>query len=93
MVFLENATLLPLTDEILELTRQLIRSRAFPQKAVADAIHVAAATAYGCEYLLTWNFKHINNARLKRDSARIIEEFGYEPTTICTPDELMGSDE
>jgi predicted nucleic acid-binding protein len=93
MAILNQTTLLPLTQEILEIARRLIDPGPFPKKAAADAIHVAAATAYGCEYLLTWNFKHINNARIKREAMRIIEEYGYQPTTICTPEELMGSDD
>lgn len=61
-----------------------------PRKAVADALHVAIATFYGCEFLLTWNFKHIANASIKRQIERILKKNGYEPATICTPDELLG---
>lgn len=87
---LEHIALLPLSPEILELSRHLLRAGPFPEKAAADAIHIAAATVYGCDYLLTWNFKHINNAQIKREAIRIIEGYGYESTTICTPDELVG---
>ena len=89
---LQETTLLPLTREILEVAKRLVYPGPFPRKAEADALHVAAATVDGCEFLLTWNFKHINNAQMKRDAARIIEEYGYQPATICTPEELMGSD-
>jgi len=90
---LDQTTLLPLTGEILDIARRLIDPGPYPKRAAADAIHIAAATAYGCDYLLTWNFKHINNAQIKREATRIIEEYGYRPTTICTPEELMGSDD
>ena len=82
--------LLPLTSEILELAMRLISPDTFPESAAVDAIHIAAATAYGCDYLLTWNFKHINNAQIKRAIMKIVVTYGYEPTIICTPDELMG---
>lgn len=84
--------LLPLNKQIMEIAQQLLSPEAFPQKAETDAIHLAVATAYGCEYVLTWNFKHINNARIKRAATFIIQSHGYEPPTICTPDELMGFD-
>ena len=87
---LNEVRLLPLNDEILAIAKRLLLPGPFPANAALDAIHIAAATAYGCDYLLTWNFKHINNAQIKRRAIRIIEEYGYEPTTICTPDELMG---
>ena len=84
--------LLPLNKQIMDLAQQLLQPGAFPRKAETDAIHLAIATSYGCEYLLTWNFKHINNARVKRAATFIIQSHGYEPPTICTPDELLGSD-
>jgi hypothetical protein len=84
---------LALTGEILEIARRLVEPGPFPKRAASDAIHLAAATAFGCEYLLTWNFKHINNAQIKREATRIIEEYGYRAPTICTPEELMGSDD
>ena len=31
-----------------------------------DAFHVAAAVSGGADYLLTWNFKHLANAALRR---------------------------
>jgi hypothetical protein len=36
-----------------QLTLALIEEGPIPQKAAADAAHIAIATVYGCEYLLT----------------------------------------
>jgi hypothetical protein len=38
--------------------------------------------------MLTWNFKHINNAQIKRVATEIIQRNDYKSTTICTPEEL-----
>jgi len=46
---LQQTTLLPLTGEILDIARRLIDPGPYPKKAAADAIHIAAATAYGCD--------------------------------------------
>lgn len=87
----ETASLLEANPAILEIAKLLVRPTGpLPQKAGADALHIATATAYGCDFLLTWNFKHIANALVKRQIERILTEHGYEPPTICTPDELMG---
>ncbi len=40
-------------------------------------------------YLLTWNCTHIANAVLRPRIEAICRSFGYEPPTICTPQELM----
>ena len=55
-------------------------------------MHWAVASYYGCEFVLTWNFKHLNNASIKRRAERIIREYGYEPPTLCSPEELEGID-
>jgi hypothetical protein len=59
-------------------------------RAATDALHIGTAAFYGCDYLLTWNFTHIANARLRPMLDNIVREQGYEPATICTPDELGG---
>jgi hypothetical protein len=55
-----------------------------------DAIHIAAATVHGMDYLLTWNCKHIANAQIQGKLAEISLDFGYELPILCTPNELMG---
>jgi hypothetical protein len=55
-----------------------------------DAFHIAIAAVNGVNYLLTWNYKHIANATLRGRIEQICRDAGYEPPTICTPDELMG---
>jgi hypothetical protein len=58
-----------------------------------DAAHIAITTVYGCDYLLTWNCRHIANAELHRAIRRIIEQSGYEVPSLCTPEELMGEEQ
>jgi len=61
-----------------------------PPKASNDALHIALATIYGLDYLLTWNCKHMANAQIQRKLAQISSELGYNLPVICTPYELMG---
>ena len=61
-----------------------------PPKASDEALHIAAATVYGLDYLLTWNCKHIANAQIQKKFLQISLDAGYELPTICTPHELMG---
>ena len=76
--------------ETAELAQKLIVQKAIPQKAEADALHVAFAALNGIEYLLTWNFKHIANARMRLKIYDVCRAAGYEPSQICTPEELSG---
>lgn len=61
-----------------------------PPKASDDALHIAIATIYELDYLLTWNCKHIANAQIQRKLAQISLDFGYKLPILCTPYELIG---
>jgi predicted nucleic acid-binding protein len=82
-------SLFPVNERILELAKLLMAPGAVPEKAGPDAVHIAAAAIEQCEYLLTWNFRHIANARIRLEVERILAKHGYNRTTICTPEELV----
>jgi predicted nucleic acid-binding protein len=86
---LKNIELLELTEDALSLAKVLIESGPLPRKAAEDALHIAIAVTNGVEYLLTWNCKHIANASMRSSIERICRSAGYDPTIICTPEELL----
>lgn len=88
---LESLPTVALTDESRELARSLVEPGPIPRKAAVDAFHVAAAVSGGADYLLTWNFKHLANATLRKRIDAICLSNDYEPPVICTPEELMES--
>jgi len=90
LAFLESSQLLATTDQALALADNLVRRRAVPSTFSEDAAHIAIATVNGMDYVLTWNCKHIANARLFKVIAAICAEFGFEAPVICTPEELIG---
>jgi len=89
---LDSVTLLDATEEAAELAEQLLDSGAIPAKAAEDAGHIAIAVTNGVDYLVTWNCRHIANATMRSHIEHICRSAGYEPTIICTPDELMEPD-
>jgi hypothetical protein len=68
---------------------EMLKLAALPQKAKADALHIAVATVHGMDYLLTWNCTHIANAIMRPKIESICRAAGYEPPVICTPPELV----
>lgn len=82
--------LLELNQAVRDLATQFLTRSNLPQKADVDAIHIAAATVHGMDYLLTWNCKHIANAQIQAKLAEISLDFGYQLPLICTPYELLG---
>ena len=87
---LHDFSLLELNQSVLELAEQFLSRSNLPAKADVDAIHIAAATVHGMDYLLTWNCKHIANAQIQRKLAQISFDLGYELPILCTPYELLG---
>lgn len=92
-VVLESVTLLDVTDDAAELAQQLIESGVIPAKSAEDAVHIAIAVTNGAEYLVTWNCRHIANATMRSQIESVCRNTGYEPAIICTPDELMESED
>jgi hypothetical protein len=87
---LRDFPLLALNQSVQELAAQFLARSSLPAKARVDAIHIAAATIHGMDYLLTWNCKHIANAQIQGKLAEISLDFGYVLPVLCTPSELMG---
>ena len=77
-----------LPPEALVLADELVDPGPIPSKAALDAFHIAAAVAGGADYLLTWNFKHLANAALRKRIEAACRSRGYDPPVICTPEEL-----
>lgn len=71
-----------------DLPAAILQSAALPPKAAADAMHIAVATVNAMDFLLTWNCTHIANAIIFRTVAKVCREMGFEPTTVCTHEEL-----
>jgi hypothetical protein len=87
---IRNFPLLGVNEAVQNLAMQFLTKSNLPMKAADDALHIAVATVYDLDYLLTWNCKHIANAQIQKKLAQISLDVGYELPTICTPYELMG---
>lgn len=75
---------------VTQLAENLVKAGPLPEKAAADAVHIATAAANGMDYLLTWNLKHIANAKMQDAIRELCKKAGFRAPEICTPEELMG---
>jgi predicted nucleic acid-binding protein len=55
--------ILALEPEILEIAQVYRSLGLMPRSPVADSLHLAFASHYHMDYLLTWNCRHLANAR------------------------------
>ncbi len=60
-----------------------------PRDPEGDALHLALASYHKCDFLLTWNCRHLANAN-KFDSIRLVNaSLGLFTPDLVTPLELM----
>ena len=70
------------------LALRLVRAGGVAEQAPEDALHVAVAAVNGVDYLVTWNCKHIANARTRKAMQAVVESAGYSMPVVCTPEEI-----
>ncbi len=88
---LSSVPILPITEAVVALSKALLQGTALPAKALDDSLHIAVSAVHGVDYLLTWNFQHIDNAETKPLMRSVCAIHGYTCPEICTPQELMGA--
>ena len=87
---LSGIPILEIEQTAQELAESLMNRNAIPSEYEEDALHIAVASANGMEFLLTWNFSHINNPFKKATIIGAVEEHGLAPPEICSPEGLLG---
>ncbi len=80
-------------DETESLAREYVKNKVISEKYFDDATHIAIATTYNVDVLVSWNFKHIVNLNriLKYNSVNML--FGYKPLEIRNPKEVLENEE
>ena len=86
---IQEITPLQITDEIRQIVREYIDRKLMPADPSGDALHLAVASFYGCDYLATWNCKHLANAKKFGAIARINGMLGLAVPALVTPLELI----
>jgi len=90
---LEGIPLVDIDSESVTLARALVEQAVLPPAATVDAFHIALAARHGVEYLLTWNCKHIANAKLLPRLQAVLQAWQSHVPIICTPEALVQNDD
>ena len=87
----ENIPSLAISDAAINIAELLLQKDTVPRGSEEDALHIGIASAQGSDYLLTWNFKHINNAEKKLSISYAVSHYGFICPLLCSPEELGGT--
>jgi hypothetical protein len=88
---LDGLALLEAPPEAETLADLLIDRKAVPATEPRDAAHIAISAVNGIDFLATLNFRHILNPETQHLIEAICRDAGFEPSTICTPEQLLES--
>ena len=88
-----NPALLPITDEAEALAAAYLARKALPPRSDADALHVALATIYQMDALVSWNYRHLANLNRRGKLMAVNFEWGYNhPLELVTPLEVLNDE-
>lgn len=87
---LDGLPFMPISKDAELLAGKILAGHMMPQKAAADALHVALAALARVDYLLTLNCKHIANAHELPRVYRLLDREELGGLLICTPAEFLG---
>ena len=86
---LDGIPLLPLDPRIGVIANEIIARAILPPTASVDALHIAMVAHHEIQYLLTWNCKHIANAKILPRIHQVLTDLGCPIPIICTPEEMV----
>jgi len=84
-----NIVILAADDETDDLAGRYVSEGALPQKSLADASHIAAASVNALDMIISLNFRHIVKERTIEMTGAINTLLGYKPMKIKTPMEVI----
>lgn len=85
----QNMPILVDSIEIMALAEKYFSKLNIPEKSKYDTIHIAYASYYEVDYLLSWNMKHISNPRTQSALVDLNLELNLKTPLLITPEALM----
>lgn len=87
---METIPLLPIDEAIGDIVDAYIKHHVMPIDPAGDALHLALASYHRCDFLLTWNCRHLANANKFAHIRRANAILGLFVPSLVTPLELLG---
>jgi len=92
LVLASRIPLLALNDAIAEVVDSYILHHVMPNDPGGDALRLAVASFHRCDFLITWNCRHIANANKFGHIRRINDILGLGNPALVTPLELLNEE-
>lgn len=86
----DGLPLLDINEPVADIVATYISHHVMPNDPAGDALHLAIASFHKCDFLVTWNCRHLANANKFGHIRRINTLLGLFVPAIVTPLELLG---
>lgn len=93
LALVRDLPILPVEPAILEIVQAYIRHKVMPVDPGGDALHLAFASHFKCDFLVTWNCQHLANANKFGHIRRVNTMLGLFVPALVTPLELLGDND
>lgn len=90
LALVRDLPLLPVEPAVAEIVRAYVERRVMPADPGGDALHLALASYHKCDFLVTWNCRHLANANKFGHVRRVNALLGLFVPALVTPLELLG---
>ena len=87
---MHDLPLVSIEEAIIDVVQAYIQHKVMPVDPVGDALHLALASYHKCDFLLTWNCRHLANANKFGHIRRVNVMLGLFIPLLVTPLELIG---
>jgi len=88
-----NLPVVAIDASVLEIVEAYIRHKVMPADPTGDALHLALASYHRCDFLVTWNCRHLANANKFGHIRRVNGLLDLLTPALVTPLELLGDDD
>jgi len=86
-------TKVELTEEAVNLADAYLSENVVGRTSRSDCFHIAIATIYEVDILVSWNFKHIVNVKRIRGYNAVNMKLGYNIIDIRSPKEIIHNED
>ena len=85
----ESLPLLAVEPAVMDIIDTYIARHVMPSDPAGDALHLALASFHRCDFLVTWNCRHLANANKFGHIRRVNTLLGLYVPSLVTPLELL----
>ena len=87
---IEGLPILDTSESVERLAAIILKELSIPEKSRLDGYHLAIAALNSQDYIVSWNFKHMANSRVRRIFKTICSDEGIVCPEIASPEEMIG---